>query len=133
MSLLIRILPLAALLAFAGCSTVPPETLKAEAEAVGYGAPLPANWQDLVKDFIGSTLKDPGSAVYRFGEPRTGLVAKSPLQGGGLDSVGWLVPFEVNAKNGFGGYTGLSEMRVLIRDGRVVRYAERVGNGFLWK
>jgi hypothetical protein len=116
-----------------GCSSVPPAELEKQAAAIGYGAPLPADWQATVKAYVGAMLKDPDSATYRFGEPRPGWVAKPPISGGGLDATGYIVAVEVNAKNGYGGYTGFTEMQFLIHDGRVIRHAKRAGEYLFWE
>lgn len=50
-------------------------------------------------------LRDPYSAVYRFETPRKGYVKDGLLVGGKIH-YGWIVPVWINAKNGFGGYTG---------------------------
>lgn len=116
-----------------GCASVPTAQLDAEAARVGYGAPLPADWQARIREFVGAGLKDPYSAVYKFGEPRPGWVAKPAIRGGGLDAAGYIVAVEVNAKNSFGAYVGAQEWQFLIRDGQVIRHAKRVGDLLFWE
>ena len=41
----------------------------------------------------------------------------------GIPESGWLVCFRSNSKNRMGAYTGLSDMALLIRDGRVLNSA----------
>jgi hypothetical protein len=122
----------AACLLLAGCSSVPVEQVKAEAAKIGYGTPLPPDWQDMLKTFIGGSLKDPMSAIYQFGQPVEGMIQKAPIRGGGLDAAGYLVSVLVNAKNSYGGYTGFKEYQFLIRDGRIIRQGERIGSTIVW-
>lgn len=112
-------------LAFAGCGTVPQSEILTQAEATGYGAPLASSYQETIKAFMETQLRDPANAVYKFGTPEKGWVTKAPVAGGGLDVAGYLVPVQINATNGFGGYTGFQEYGFLLRDNRVVRYKVR--------
>jgi len=122
------------------------EALKA-ALSEPVGGPLPENWQQLVKDAISETLKDPYSAQFRFNkEPAEGLNLFAPsLQEfmadnffAGCKKIGveipvkttwtkcWNVDVEVNAKNEFGAYTGYTEYRVSIKDGKVLKFDQSV-------
>lgn len=53
------------------------------------------------KSIINSLLKDPNSAVFKFGEPRRGtdIIAGEAV-------LVWYADMQVNAKNSFGGYVG---------------------------
>jgi uncharacterized protein YceK len=126
------VIAIAACLVLVGCSSVPVEQVQAEAAKIGYGEPLPSNWQDMVKNYIAASLKDPMSAVYQFGEPAQGMIQKAPIRGGGLDVTGYLVSVLVNAKNSYGGYTGFKEYQFLIRDGKIIRRGERIGDTLVW-
>ena len=74
-------------------------------EANAHFPPLIAKYQVAIRGYMGQKLKDPYSAVYRFGTPRKGTLAEG-LFGGGKKHFGWIVPTWINAKNGFGGYVG---------------------------
>ena len=88
-------------------------------------APLPKNWQSMVKDSISTRLKDPYSAKFRFLEqpepyafsnadryPSEYHSAEYPMFG----LVGGVF---VNAKNSYGGYTGEKLWIYIISNGAV--------------
>jgi len=107
-------------LTFAGCATMSPEQLDAEAEKIGYGAPPPKNWQEIVQGFMEFRLRDSMSAVYRFsGEPEKSWLSKAPISGGGLATAGYVVTAMINSKNSHGGYTGFRIYKFLFRDGKI--------------
>lgn len=112
---------------FSGCTSMSDAQLLAAAREVGYGAELPENWQDLIKRAMEYRLKDPSSAVYKFGVPFKGALSKAPIEGGGFDSAGWIVRVQINAKNSYGGYVGFQPYEFMIRDGVVIRINS---NGF---
>ena len=98
-----------ALVMLVGCATPPPEKVA----ALDYGE-LPADWQQLTIDSYKRTLKDPDSAKFYFERaPFKGYTRKFPFAGGGIDKAGWVIQFELNAKNSFGGYVGPQYYRVL--------------------
>lgn len=84
--------------------------------------PVATAWQPRLRARIEDTLRDPESARFKVGCPVRGYVKNALLSGGmGFQFVGYLVRFEVNAKNGFGGYTGFKpQIAALSRDGAVV-------------
>ena len=55
-------------------------------------------------------LKDPQSAKYRFGTPFKGYTVKHSNHSE-VSWTGWVIPYEVNAKNGYGGYAGFQPYR----------------------
>lgn len=116
-----------------GCATVSPEQIQAEVAKVGYGAPLPADWQETVKAFMETRLKDSVSAIYKFGEPYQGYLTKAPIEGGGLKAAGYLVNVKINAKNSYGGYVGFTDYSFLIRDGVVISYCAQTGEFAIWQ
>jgi hypothetical protein len=67
---------------------------------------------------MASRLKDPYSAVYRFGTPHKGMV-QDGWAVGGKKYFGWIVPTWINAKNGFGGYVGEEMHPMFLFDGKV--------------
>ena len=81
-----------------------------------YG-PYPANYKEVVTDWLRTQLIDPSSARIEWkGDPKPADLGK---QGGHL--YGYLVSFTVNARNRFGTYTGKQEHGALIRNGEVVK------------
>jgi len=101
-------LALAAMLSVLGltsCVGTPPT--RAEIAAADFGA-RPTNPEPAIRAYFDRVLKDPESARYEFGEPVKGYYGKtlSNLAGPREIKYGWLVPTGVNAKNGYGGYTG---------------------------
>lgn len=81
--------------------------------------PYPDNYRAAVQSYLQSALRDPGSIKdFRLGKPVQdtrwfGLV------GGGSKQV-WAVCGELNAKNAYGGYTGLQRWEFLFRDGKIL-------------
>lgn len=75
-----------------------------------YG-PEPQGFETALKEYFCDRLKDCESARYKFGEPF------EAYQNYGFDLAwkGWIVPVDVNAKNGFGGYTGFQTHYVKFR------------------
>jgi hypothetical protein len=69
------------------------------------------NWVDVtnsavaLRGYFPRILRDPYSAHFQYGEPVKAVWQAGALAGGGK-SYGYLVTVLVNAKNGFGGYTG---------------------------
>lgn len=79
--------------------------------------PLPEDYQDVVKRFYTMTLKDPDSAKYEF--EKTPQKVYAVLQTGST-RLGWLIKLRINAKNGYGAYTGYKYKDIIITksDGR---------------
>ncbi len=99
-----------------GCATV----LKPEDIAkLDYG-PFPENYESTVKDYFNDKLRDPFSAQYSFRKPFKGYLRSAPITGGKVRQPGWVVVVSINAKNGFGGYSGWKIHRLLMRDNKVV-------------
>ncbi|QGX91265.1 hypothetical protein EFZ10_06250 [Tatumella sp. TA1] len=96
-----------------GCVSSPPTD---EISKADFGN-LPSNHQDLVKEKLGTTLKDPYSAHYNFG-----LVGKAWCKSGFTTYYGWLIPVTVNAKNSYGGYVGNTPMAFLYTKGQVIDF-----------
>jgi hypothetical protein len=87
--------------------------------------PVPAAtvYEAAVKEHFHGVLKDPDSALYRFGQPLRAYQQYGPLssQAGQLKWVGYLVQVEVNAKNSFGGYVGYKMYDVKLNNTGSVR------------
>lgn len=109
-ALAIQMLVVALLL---GCATA----TKEEISKADFGNP-PINIEASVKGLMAQRLKDPYSAMYRFGNPRKG-VTQDGLLLGGKKRFGWIVPVGINAKNSFGGYTG-EQMHYFLFSGNMV-------------
>jgi hypothetical protein len=106
-----------------GCTTV----TKEEVATSDYG-PYPSAYESEIKGKMGGTLKDPYSAIYRFGTPQKGF-AQDGFARGGKKHFGWIVPFWVNAKNGYGGYTGEKLYYFMFADGRSAEITGMINTG----
>ena len=96
-------------LTLAGC------TPSQEQQANAYYGAYPNDYQAVVQSFFAATLKDPASAQYTFTPPSRGWNALSFET-----KYGWRVCGTINAKNGFGGYSGAQPFYTLVRDGVVI-------------
>lgn len=107
-----------ATLILTGCTSSPVDpTVIAQAD---YG-PYPTNYQEVVKGYFQTALKDPMSAQYRFTkEPYKAYWRDIPALGGKPMAFGYMVDVGVNAKNEFGGYTGESQYHMFIHNGTVL-------------
>jgi len=131
-NLLLLIFPVFCIISIVGCTTNtvsgnrmqsyrPTET---EIENADYGT-YPENWEEIIKDFMATILKDPYSAQYRFKkEP-----IKSFESGKDLASTKfyYLVLAMINAKNSYGGYVGEVLFVFHIRNGKVIDYVKMDG------
>lgn len=96
----------------AGCAT--PHT----GERVVDAGPQPTEEQakQVIMSFLNSSLKDPDS-IKQFrvvNGPSRMTWYRGLINGGGNDSA-WLVCFEYNAKNSYGGYVGLKTDGIAMR------------------
>lgn len=86
------------------CAPKPPS--QDEISSANYGR-LPNDYQQQIKNYMASALKDPESARYTFEPP-----FKAYSQDGSMASTsggviyGYASGVQVNAKNSYGGYTG---------------------------
>lgn len=108
-----------------GCASGPAQKMfyqptTEELAVADYGT-YPANYQDIIKNFMQGRLKDPESARYRFKEPRKGYTAARKR-----DDVIYVyrVDAYINAKNSYGGYIGEHNYVFDIRNGKIVWYAD---------
>ena len=77
--------------------------------------PTPEQYEPAVKRLLLSGLKDPDSLKQlRIAEPQP-TAWRDGIIHGSTPHAGWLICFEYNAKNSYGGYVGLK------RDGYVFR------------
>lgn len=79
-----------------------------------YGTPPPENYKELVADYIRAMLKDPESARFTAWEAPYRCSFEIDLATPGLGYCNYVV---VNAKNGFGGYTGDNMWNIRWRNG----------------
>jgi hypothetical protein len=100
------------------------------APAAPYIAPLNPKYQLAVRGYMRALLKDPYSAVYRFDNPRKGVVQDGVFVGH-KKHYGWIVPTWINAKNGFGGYTGEQLYIMFFFDGQLADATELASYGRL--
>lgn len=103
--------PMAMAILLSGCAGLAPLPPNAD-----FGPP-PVAYEEAIKAHMEAKLKDPDSAKYRFGQPRKGYANKGMALGGQVIFVGYVVPFQVNAKNSFGGYTGFKPFQALVHGG----------------
>jgi hypothetical protein len=109
-----------------GCVSVSPQ----EIASADFG-PKPGDYEERVKKFMGSVLKDPMSAVYEFRPTLRKGVVMGGLPDNFAKHYGWVVIVSINAKNSFGGYTGAKTYYImLVPDGRAADITERIQGGF---
>jgi hypothetical protein len=106
---------LCALLALAGCSASGSGFVTGSIEAAG---PQPETYRQIVLDNLKQTLFDPYSVRdAQISRPRPG---SAHLKGGFSHAEGWAVCVRANAKNRMGGYTGVRDTLLILRNGSVV-------------
>lgn len=111
-----RILILALSSILSGCLSPPSHQ---EMSSAHYGE-IPGNYKELVKNFSDGMLKDPYSAKYMMADPCKGWVREGIMaSSGGKPMYGWLIPYKVNAKNSYGGYTGFEPHIAFYHDGKI--------------
>jgi hypothetical protein len=115
-------------MALAGCAAMSLNPYQHALHATAGPEPDPARADEVVAEYLQRSLKDPES-VKQFRKISTQKTRwlRGAINGGGSEE-GWLICFELNAKNSYGGYTGLKTMGLVVRtrdDGSVytVEYA----------
>ena len=81
--------------------------------------PYPSDYEDIVKSFLHSSLKDPYSIRDLSITPPVQKTAFMGLLGGGSVAA-YSTCVTYNAKNGFGAYTGISSNTYYIRNGAIL-------------
>ncbi len=114
------ILAICALL-FAGCQTS--ANFQTPVDYHDYG-PQPQIQASELESYIGTSLKDEKSARYKFGDPARAYCNHGLLSGGKVVWTGWVVPFQVNAKNSFGGYVGFENRYARYSNGELLDVAK---------
>ncbi len=88
------------------------------ASETGYGPQPPTNYQDTEKDIILRSLRDPESARFNFIALRGSAIQSHFLSTEPI--LVWVSEVQVNAKNGFGGYTGFQPYFFAWHNGELV-------------
>ena len=115
---LMKALPL--LLAVTLLGTIPAVSLHSQtpspADTALYG-PYPTYYKEIVYNWLKTQLLDVDSAKIEWeGDPKPVDLGKD-----GQHLYGWLVSFNINARNRFGTYTGKQKHGALIRNGEVIK------------
>lgn len=98
-----------------GCE---PLTVKTVGSSGDYGE-YPTNYADIAHDWIRLNFRDPESVKD--------LEISQPVKYVWIDAMAfkktycYMVPFRCNAKNGYGGYTGLHDNVLYVRNGVVLQ------------
>lgn len=104
-------------LALSGCSSAP----KAPPINIDAGVkPTSAEAETAVRQYLARSLKDPESLKQFAMRQIIGTGWSRGWANGGGTERGWLVCFEYNAKNSYGGYTGLKVDGIVLRDLQVL-------------
>ncbi len=75
---------------------------------------------EVVHEYIHDSFKDPYSVQdLTIGRPYLQKSYKGLVNGGGFDYV-WNIPFSCNAKNSYGGYTGIKRSVALYNGGKMI-------------
>lgn len=99
-----------ALLLAAGCAAQP------VAQPSAGPAPSPAAVDEALHAYLAQALKDPASLTqFRIVTPPRAVSWYRGLLAGNDYDAAWLVCFEFNAKNSFGGYAGAKTERAMLR------------------
>lgn len=102
--------------ALSGCLSPPSSQ---EMGSANYGV-LPEDYKEIVKNYSDGMLKDPESAKYMMATPCKGWIREGVLAAsGGKPIYGWIIPYRVNAKNSYGGYTGFQDHVAFYFDGKI--------------
>lgn len=109
---------LIAALLCASCATMT-TSMKNAAQREDLWGPPPENLDAIVQDAAARWFKDPESVQQvRAFKPRKESVYLPRFYGTPPQAwFGWVIPFEANAKNSLGGYTGVTPHKVYWRDG----------------
>lgn len=101
----------------AGCAGTPPNAPESatHARAAEPAAPTPADYRKATAGALRATLKDPGSVRSPQISP-PGPTLLGAARGGPTATV----CVRMNAKNSFGGYTGIQDTAVVFQHGAVV-------------
>lgn len=100
-----------------GCVTAPTQD---EIGNYDYGD-YPKDYKKIIESYLNNVLKDPDSKKIEYlNTPEKNWFKLSPLLGG-VTKSGYVVCAYVNAKNGFGGYTGKNISYFMIYNQKVIQ------------
>lgn len=108
----------------AGCSTVS----SGGSSTADYGPAPTEDVRALISRHLAKTLKDPNSAQIGAVRGPTRIHLPGGLLGG--DTYGWGICVSVNAKNGFGAYTGFNNVVLVYRYGNLSEMINPTDNQF---
>lgn len=97
----------------------------APAANTNFGKKPSSAYKAQIKNTMNKTLKDPYSSKYTFDAAFRGYI--NHKETGNLFWKGYVVPFTLNAKNSYGGYTGEVEYYALFDSNGQIFAAEGVG------
>ena len=90
---------------------------------VNYGPEVAVDYEQVIKDYLTTYLKDAESARYRdFSKAEKGIIRRCSPPPYCFDkkvSAGYLVTVNINAKNAYGAYTDFKKYSFIFRDGKV--------------
>lgn len=89
-------------------------------ESLEMAGPYPENYDQIITAYLKQHLRDPFSAVVEVTRPPrlASYYAARTIWGKGKGYANWIVCFNLNAKNGAGGYVGFKPYALFIRDGK---------------
>lgn len=97
------------------CATL--ETLPPNAD---FG-PYPTNYEQAIRDFYETKLRDADSAKFIFEKPQKAYKNHGSLNGGKIEWIGYAVNVKINEVNEDGQYRGYRSETVMMRDGKVYK------------
>lgn len=109
----------AALVVMVGCTPLPKFTA-AEAEAKAGPRPTQEQAEALAKGWCQTNLMDPTSFLIKNVQVLGPGWSEAMWRDESKRRYGWLVSFDVNGKNAYGGFVGFDRKRVLVRDGAII-------------
>jgi len=112
-----------------GCQSAPTTEQLKNAD---YGSPITQDRAaELLRTFFQTRLKDPETARYRFTQAPEPSWWRDPVIAGSDFHFGQGIVFYLNAKNGYGGYTGESLFRAFFYNDELRCVMERSGEYWL--
>lgn len=122
------LLGLVSVLVLSGCEDLNAAPSAESIRAADYGpAPTRNYYESAIRKHKSLNLRDPYSAVYNFEAPRKAYLTvffdAAPFASPPPPQIkfGWVVQAGINAKNAYGGYTGVSWETYFFKDGKVLR------------
>lgn len=106
------------------------EPTVAELAAADCGPPPPPGWRVSLEAALRAGLRDPASGIFQLAEPEK--VGTKAGEGAPFEFL-WKVYYEVNARNGFGGYTGFQSSAVYFKDGLWISLDEHMRRQREWR